>query len=208
MTTRERVKELAASGDYKTMVAIGEEIGVTRERVRQIIRQDDLPWDDRAFEWDCPGCGKTIRVQRSILKLWKHMPAHCRHCSIKNQREFCKRGHLRAENTGSYGQCYPCVNSIQGCVMERRSCVDCGKELPITRNMMRQIKVGRLTGRRCRKCHSRYARDLSHKKPYCKWGHARTPENLYRSGACRACMRRRGREYYARERATSGGASA
>ena len=152
MTTRERVKELAASGDYETMTAIGEEIGVTRERVRQIIRQDDLPWDDRAFEWDCPGCGKIIRVQRSILKQWKHMPAHCRTCSTKNRREFCKRGHPVAENRNVAGHCRLCVALRARCVVEVRTCVECGQPLNISRAALQQEK-GKSWGERHLDCY-------------------------------------------------------
>ena len=207
--TAVKVRALAATGEYESMQAVAHAVGVTRERVRQIIRAENIPWNDFAvrLEWDCPGCGTPISLPRSTWEEeWRHMPAHCRECAGKQKAEFCKRDHPRSSNMNSWGQCRACANTLIRCVVERRSCVDCGKELPITRGMMNQIKMGNATGKRCRSCNVRRAANSTHKKPYCKWGHARTPGNLYRGGACKACMRRRTREWQARK--TSGGASA
>lgn len=185
-----KVRTLAATGEYASMAALAHDVGVTRERVRQIIRSENIPWRDFhvILKWTCPGCGCAISIPRSVWKqLYKHMPAHCRACAAVYRTKFCKRGHLRSEHMAPNGQCYTCANILRGCVVERRSCVDCGKELPITRNAMSQIKIGRATGERCRHCQGVRLSTTHKKKTHCLRGHARTPENVYKNGNCKQC---------------------
>lgn len=162
MRTRDRVALLAATGEYETMQAIGDVVGVTRERVRQIVRSENIPWHDYfvRLEWECAGCGKAISVARSQWQShWRYMPAHCRECSQRDQAEFCKRGHLRTDHTGAvnakYGssKCLACERIRARCVTERRPCLGCGRKLAITRGMASQIKYGNATGNRCHSCH-------------------------------------------------------
>lgn len=79
-----KVRVLAATGEYETMTALGAAVGVTRERVRQIIRAENIPWQDFhvRLEWSCPSCECAISIKRSTWKRrWQYMPAHCRACA-------------------------------------------------------------------------------------------------------------------------------
>lgn len=192
-----KVRTLAATGEYETMTALARDVGVTREWIRQIIRAENIPWHDYhvRLKWDCFGCGCAISIIRSVWKAhWKYMPAHCRACAAKRRTEFCKRGHLRSEYAGGRGQCYICINTRERCVVERRSCVDCGKELRITRAVTRQIKMGNVTGQRCHHCQGVRLSTTHKKKTHCLRGHARTLENVYKTGNCKQCCAVRAKE--------------
>lgn len=204
--TIEKVRTLAATGEYDTMTALAREVGVSRERVRQIIRAENIPWSDFHVQlrWDCPGCKSPVSVARSTWEQnWQYMPAYCRSCSTKQRAEFCKRGHLRSGNTNAGGACLLCVRIRENCIVERRSCVGCGIELRITYNGMRQIKIGHATGRRCKPCQGRWAARLR-RKTYCLRGHL-LAETRNAWGQCGDCVRGR---YERKKAATSGGASA
>lgn len=205
-----QVRELAATGEYETMRAIGAVVGVSRERVRQIIRQHDIPWQDYAvrLRWECPGCGAEIAVNRSEWEArWGHMPAHCRSCSQEDQNQFCKRGHLRSEESDAQGACRACHRLKSKCVVEIRTCEVCQQPLPITDGMRRQALYGRAVNKYHQRCWGQKLAASRGERTHCRRGHELTEENTYRwrgTRACRACIRRRTREYYQRSRAKQG----
>ncbi len=157
----EKVRELAATGEYETMTAIAAVVGITCERVRQIIRQYAIPWQDyhARLEWECPGCGSWISVDRSRWEhTWNHMPAHCRACHLEDRSKFCKRGHLREDHHNARGACSACLRLRGRCIAEVRVCKGCGGSLSISRGVRDQIKHGHGVGRYHRRC---WIRNLS-----------------------------------------------
>lgn len=133
------------SGKFRNMACIAEEIGISRERVRQILNATgykEFGYRRLRLEWPCPECGETINLSRRELERTTHMPAHCRKCA----GNFCNRGHLRSENTRRDGTCRPCEQIRARRVVEVRTCLACGKELPISQAASYQIKGGRGRG--------------------------------------------------------------
>lgn len=191
--TAAKVRDLAATGEYETMSAISAAVGVSRERVRQIIRRHDIPWQDYKvrLEWECPGCGNWISVWRSWWESkWTHMPAHCRSCHREDRGKFCVRGHLRSEETGAGGDCLACVRVKSRCVVETRSCEICHQPLAITDGMRKQALYGHGVNKYHRRCWIRKLGASRRLQTHCKRGHEFTEENTYRwrgTRQCRAC---------------------
>lgn len=184
---------------------IADQVGVSRERVRQIIRQHDLPWEGHGTQlsWDCPGC-KT-RIEVTIAKWeekWGFMPAHCRECVRLYLRYFCYKGHPKAKDQSrKQSLCLACQRIRSHRVVEIRTCEICKRPLEITEGKMRQILLGNALGRYHKDCYyngvlPRIAASRGH-SDYCKRGHEFTKENTYippkepNHRACRACQRLR-----------------
>lgn len=141
-TTR-RIIAAAESGKYKNMTCIANEIGVSRERVRQILNAvGHTEFRRRRLEWACPDCGTLVGISRAQLDRTRHMPAHCRKCASA----YCRREHLRSENPSKDGRCLVCNRLRWKRVVEVRTCLECGKNLEITRGVRKQIRLGNARG--------------------------------------------------------------
>ncbi len=152
-----RVTELAATGEYETLTAMAKVVGVTTERVRQIVRQHEIPWQDFfvRLEWECPGCGGWIRVPRSTWEHWGYMLANCRACAKEDRRKFCIRGHLRADNMNDYHGCLVCIRERARCVIEVRACEICHGSLNISRGALNQEQMGNGVGKYHYDCYNK-----------------------------------------------------
>ena len=151
----QRIVAAAESGKYKTMTCIANEIGVSRERVRQVLNTTGHTQFARLrLEWSCPGCGTTVSHTRAQLSRIRHMPAHCRECASAH----CKREHLRNGNTSKGGQCLACVRLRLKRVVEVRTCIECGKDLEISQGTSYQIRGGRSLGKFHQECYFAYMR--------------------------------------------------
>lgn len=205
-----RVRELAATGGYRTMGALADVVGVTIQRVQQIIRQYEIPWQGLhvRLRWACPGCGDPVSVPRSTwAERWNHLPAHCRKCAKQDRAKFCIRGHLRSENTSAFHSCLACIRERARCVIEIRICEICHKPLNISRGARGQEQRGHAVGRYHRACWISQLGALTgpaRRKTHCNRGHEFTKENTYHwkgQRQCRECGKRRSLERYYRLRA-------
>lgn len=155
-TTTPRVLAAVKSGKFITQTCVATEVGVSRERVRQILNASgDTEFGHRAFrlEWPCPDCGAQISLTRSNFTHIVRMPAHCRPCSHK----YCRKGeHLLSEYANKNGACKPCLNAYMREIVEVRTCIVCNKNLEISYGVLRQIKCGSSIGKYHRKCYNGY----------------------------------------------------
>ena len=160
--TTKRIITAVKSGKYTTQTCVAMEVGVSRERVRQILNAEGYSeFGHRVgfrLEWPCPECREEISLRRYELQALVHMPAHCRSCAKK----YCQREHLRSEHTDKWGTCRLCVKIWQQRIVEIRTCERCGKDLPISRNQLHQIQLGHGTGKFHRAC---YNEELSENPP-------------------------------------------
>ena len=151
----QRIVAAAESGKYKTMTCIANEIGVSRERVRQVLNAiGHTQFGRLRLEWPCPGCGTIVSLTRAQLDRIRHMPAHCRKCA----NAYCKREHLRSKNTNKDGHCLACDRFLAKRVVEVRTCIECGKDLEISQGTSYQIRGGRSLGKFHQECYFAYMR--------------------------------------------------
>jgi len=64
---RSRIVAKATSGKYKSMACIAREIGLTTERVRQILREEGATGfrkrqPNTLISWPCPRCGAEVKM--------------------------------------------------------------------------------------------------------------------------------------------------
>ncbi len=100
-TTTERLIRLVERGEVVNQACAGRVLGVTRERVRQIVAQEGLRLGRKnqpntLIEWPCPDCGKTMRMWTKDRNVQR--TGMCVRCaSGRKKQDYCKRGHLMAE---------------------------------------------------------------------------------------------------------------
>ena len=142
-----RIVKLAESGEFSSMRCIGDHVGLTRERVRQVLRSEGVSFrkkqEPTLLRWPCPDCGTIIERSSLVRNNWRKLPAHCRPCA----QVRCPRGHLKVA-----GQCLPCQRAWTRTIIRYRVCVDCGEEIAVTRNDSRQEKRLNRSLKRCRPC--------------------------------------------------------
>lgn len=183
---RAQIAAIIAENTALTLECIGQRVGLTRERVRQIVKEDGLvrsrqsfaPKKDNALlQWPCPDCGNTISQtvrqflsathRRNITGRPDEYRALCRWCT--NKRAMFKRKVLTP----------PAV------------CQDCGKER-IYKGHSNRYKMRTNPPKRCQSCHIKWVHANYVPKTRCKRGHEFTPENTYvwkRARQCRTCSR-------------------
>lgn len=159
-TTTTRVLAAAKSGKFTTQTCVAAEIGISRERVRQILNAaGDTEFGHRRnfrLEWPCPECEAPISLTRYQFARLIHMPAHCRSCA----KNYCLQGHLRSEYANKRGICLPCQNIRARLIVEVRTCIACNKDLEISAGTLRQIKLGKAAGKYHRKCYDSHLKEL------------------------------------------------
>lgn len=89
-----------------TCAEIGRKIGITRERVRQILVAEGVVPRPRSETVVCAWCQRSFRVGLSA-----HAKFCSRECSAKGRRQdVCLRGHdTRAPDSRSNGHCKKCL---------------------------------------------------------------------------------------------------
>ena len=150
--TAQRIVAAAESGKYTNMACIAREIGVSRERVRQVLNatgHTNFGQRHVRLQWPCPDCGETINMTASRLRGISHMPSHCRDCA----KNYCRRGH-RAMRT----RCRVCERDRRRRIVEVRTCLECGNDLEISQGVRYQISIGRTRGDFHLKCYLAYMR--------------------------------------------------
>ncbi len=153
--TARRIVAAAEIGKYKNMTCIADEVGVSRERVRQVLNAiGHTEFGRLRLEWPCPDCGSLVGISRAQLDRTRHMPAHCRKCASA----YCRREHLRSKNTNKSGYCLACIRLRSKHVVEVRTCLECGKNLEITRGLRNQIRLGHARGIFHQECYFAYLR--------------------------------------------------
>ncbi len=106
-STRERLRLLVEQEAVGSKSEAANALGVSRERVRQICEEDNLPirspvQKDTLIEWPCPDCGETVRMQTSQRNSRK--TAWCRPCASKHTG-LRLRGKLKTYRTCSIPEC-------------------------------------------------------------------------------------------------------
>ena len=152
-----RIVAAAESGKHQSMASIAREVGLTRERVRQVLNANGhTNFGQRRvrLQWPCPDCGETIYMTGSQLRALSHMPAHCRKCA----KNYCIRGHLRSKYARKNGSCGACEGSWKRRIVEIRTCIECGNDLEISRGVRDQIRRGQARGDFHLKCYVAYMR--------------------------------------------------
>lgn len=153
--TARRIIDAAKSGKYKNMACIAREVGVSRERVRQVLNASGHTYFGSRhvyLQWRCPGCGEPISTTASRLSI--HMPAHCRKCA----NGYCPRRHLRSKHARKDGRCGTCERNRGRRIVEIRTCIECGNDLEISRGVQSQIRLGLARGDFHRECYFAYMR--------------------------------------------------
>ena len=138
-----RIAAAAESGKYKSMASIAKKVGVSRERVRQILNATGHTYFGSRqvrLQWPCPDCRKSITMNASRLRGICHMPAHCRRCA----KNYCRREHFHG--TGAGGVCRVCERVRRRRTVEIRTCLECGNDLEISWGVRNQIRIGKSRG--------------------------------------------------------------
>lgn len=175
MTTREKVIAQRTTHPNRSMAAIASEVGVSRERVRQILKEEGMVTDPRPKHY-CR-CGKQIPVRPS-------------YCSTACQQD-AKQERLQAKLTTLV--CTICQQPFQLNA----------KRVIYQRAHFNKLKGGPTwRGRFCSKtCQGKHIGQIKaarqRAKTHCPQGHEYTPDNTYqwkRGRTCRACQAERSRK--------------
>ena len=151
--TAQHIVAAAESGKYKNMACIARKLGVSRERVRQVLNatgHSNFGPRHVRLQWPCPDCRETVKVARSGLRI--HMPAHCGKCA----KNYCRRGHLRSKLRS--GACRTCAGIQRRRIVEVRTCLECGKDHEISWGTRDRIRRGHARGDFHLKCYFAYMR--------------------------------------------------
>ena len=160
---RARVGAMLRAPKTRDMACIASAVGLTRERVRQIARDEGIDrFTNRSkhFSWPCPGCGALVNRMLSHIKKMKQ-PALCSACLRGNER-FCVNGHENPRR-GKNGDCLDCGHERNNKIVRYRICQDCGKVLPVTYNHEQNARVRGKPLMRCLSCY--YARKKAQRLP-------------------------------------------
>ena len=138
------------------MQCLGQVVGLSRERVRQIIKEQKLPYRSKkgpnpiVLTWPCPQCGKPAKSKTGFV-VDRRATVLCNDC-VHGQGEFCKKGHLNPPRYKN-GCCKLCIRAKQNRIVEGRPCVVCGKLRNISYGHRSIAKINNLPNTRCRNCY-------------------------------------------------------
>lgn len=123
-STSEKVARIVAKNPRLTLECIGLRVGVSRERVRQIVQRDGLTRVDQQearrrhlLEWPCPNCGAPCKTW-SGGALNRRKTVYCNRCATTNDvgkepKPYCVNGHARTPENLYSGHCRPCQRAAQ-----------------------------------------------------------------------------------------------
>lgn len=146
------IVSLAQSGKYTTQKCVADRVGLSRERVRQVLAQRGVRFGQqkgKPLSWPCPECNQKITRPYGQRNYWKHMPAHCRSCASN----YCRRGHRIYRDGGR--RCKACERLRNTRVVRIRVCPDCRLDVPVTVGSERVAKSRQGAPKRCRPCQAR-----------------------------------------------------
>ena len=152
----QRIVAAAESGKHKTMASIAKKVGVSRERVRQVLNatgHTNFGSRHVYLQWRCPDCRDTIKMTATRLRGLSHMLAHCRDCA----KNYCRRGHRRTTDA-SGGGCRVCEGIRRRRIVEVRPCIECGNDIEISWGTRDRIRRGHARGEFHHKCYLAYLR--------------------------------------------------
>lgn len=94
--TRKQVKDLRSSSLCMTMSEIAKRVGISRQRVYQILRKDGFPTKHRVHknQYECLVCGTPSEYKlcsKKCKKKWQQIPVTCTRCGklfFRNKHEF------------------------------------------------------------------------------------------------------------------------
>ena len=110
-TTTERLVRLVESGKAQSQACAGRALGVSRERVRQIVKAEGLTLGHHTkqpntlISWPCPACGKSVEM----WTVWRQQrrSAYCTSCArhLNARRSFgARRQKLQCSAPGCHRQ--------------------------------------------------------------------------------------------------------
>ncbi len=84
--TLRKLKDLLADGAVQSQAEAARALGLSRQRIHQLVREHDLnlrrPSGRVTFR--CGGCGEELTRERSELRFYKH-PDLCRSCALQKR---------------------------------------------------------------------------------------------------------------------------
>ena len=97
--TRQRVKELRVTNPFMTMAEIARVVGITRQRVFQVLQEEGLPTKHlvrpvKKYQYSCLVCGKISTnkfCSNECQKQWQQIPIVCTRCGklfFRNVHKF------------------------------------------------------------------------------------------------------------------------
>lgn len=101
---RSRVRDLRSANLLMKMSEIAKIVGISRQRVYQILQQEGLPTKQhiKKYLYECPVCG-TITSRKfcssECRKKWQQIPITCSECGnlfIRNRRKFMNSYHYHS----------------------------------------------------------------------------------------------------------------
>jgi predicted RNA-binding Zn-ribbon protein involved in translation (DUF1610 family) len=179
LNTTEQLKEIIDAGVCTTQLEAAKIIGISRERVRQIVKKQGWEFGKKMTPfkeilWPCPDCGTEVRSDSSHINQRK--TSYCQPCAAHHT------SHMQAS--------------------EMFICPDCGEILIFTKQ-----EAARRATQHCRKCLSRIRKQELGTRTFpvteCLYGHPYDEKNTRRYGMikiCAICQRDRQAEFHARER--------
>ena len=152
-----KLQHLITTRPDMTMACLGQAIGVSKERVRQIIQKKNLPYRSKhnpniLLIWPCLQCGKEIKRMSTFIPRYKSVL--CGDCSTGRGR-FCKAGH-KDPLRNKRGQCLLCRAAYRNHIVETKPCVVCGRMRNITYGLDKLSKSVGYPNECCKQCY--YAR--------------------------------------------------
>src|SRR5271157_2402425 len=94
--TRSRVRDLSSANFFMKMSEIAKMVGISRQRVHQILREEGLPTKQhiKKCQYKCPVCGVISNrkfCSYECKKKWLYIPVICSECGnifIRSRRKF------------------------------------------------------------------------------------------------------------------------
>lgn len=201
---RQKIRDLIASDRYTTMSQIAKVLGISRERVRQLLTFEDITFNQhrtKQFTWPCPRCDKPVNMKLGLIKrITRPRSMYCGEC--KPRICYGLNGHVDPPRSKYKSRmCLLCERIRAKKVVRWRHCMDCRKLLPVSAGNANQEKVHGHILQRCASCHGRKVAPTNFKKTpkdHCSRGHSYAKfKKIHPSGNwnCTACVYMRDHNY-------------
>ena len=143
LSVADRVEALIATGKMQSQVCVARIVGVSKQRVHQIVHKRGLalkPSPEVVLEWPCPRCGQTAKSATGVRVRFRRT-AFCKVCShtgdnrghkgyrcsvlgcnrMRAARGYCQTHYMRLIRHGDadVGRPIKAKAACQGCVVDR-----------------------------------------------------------------------------------------